>query len=155
MKDVSEMYNIKKETLISTSITKRRLFFCGIYFLIKKNEIVYVGKTKIGYKRILQHSNNKDFDSFNFIECLEKELDSLETYFILKYNPKYNKSLNEDFFTLNYINTICKKIFGNKNIRIIKKIIKENNIIPIKKENGNHFYNKKQIKIIIDNFGRF
>ena len=70
---------------------------CGsmIYFLLKNNNVVYVGQSKEGMNRIYFHKfSKKDFDNFCFINCNIKELDELENYYIMKYKPKYNKALN-------------------------------------------------------------
>ncbi len=63
----------------------------AIYFLVDNNEVVYVGKTKNGIKRITQHTN-KNFNSFGFIEYKENELDYYEDFYIMKYQPKYNNT---------------------------------------------------------------
>ena len=49
-----------------------------IYFLIKNNEVVYVGQTQNGLIRPLQHKYNKVFDSIYIINCSKDELDILE-----------------------------------------------------------------------------
>lgn len=67
--------------------------FPCIYFLIMGGEIVYVGQTKSGMKRILCHLETKEFDSIGVIRCEEKDLDEKETYYIAKLNPLYNKTL--------------------------------------------------------------
>ncbi len=69
---------------------------CCIYFLILGRDIVYVGKsTNGGFDRIGAHLkySDKEFDSYNTIPCPEDELALLETEYIIKFNPKYNKSL--------------------------------------------------------------
>lgn len=144
---------IEEDTIVSTANAKRKLCFCGIYFLINKHKIVYVGKTKVGFSRIAQHIKDKEFDSFNYFECIEEELDSLETYYIIKFKPKYNKSANENLFSLNWLNTICKRIYGIKDLRKIKSIIKRYGFIPETNYNGLELYGKKERDIIIEKFG--
>lgn len=61
----------------------------AIYLLIDDDEIVYVGKTQNGLKRIVQHTNKK-FNKFGFIEFDQNELDYYEDFYIMKYQPKYN-----------------------------------------------------------------
>lgn len=63
-----------------------------IYFLIDGENVVYVGQSKIGLSRPYQHMNKK-FDKVSFFRCEENELDYLETKFIQKYKPKYNKAI--------------------------------------------------------------
>jgi len=67
-------------------------FLTGIYFLLKNDEIVYVGKTINLYDRIMVHQkqNVKDFDSYLFLEVDNKKLNLSERYFINKLKPIYN-----------------------------------------------------------------
>lgn len=148
-----ESHIIDEDRILSTSIAKRKLCFCGIYFLINNHKIVYVGKTTFGFSRIVQHIKNKEFDSFNYFECFEEELDCLETYYITKFKPKYNKATNENHFSLNYLNTICKRIYGRKDLRKIKSIIKQFGFVPETSYNGLELYGKKERDIIIEKFG--
>lgn len=66
--------------------------FCGVYFLINKQKIVYIGQTKIGLPRIFQHRQTKVFDKYSILKCTEKELNFYEDYLIKKFKPKYNKN---------------------------------------------------------------
>jgi len=63
---------------------------CFVYFLVKNDEIVYVGQTTRGIARIYNHYGQKDFDFYSFIECKEEELNDLEASYIIKFNPIYN-----------------------------------------------------------------
>lgn len=65
---------------------------CMVYFLLKDEEVVYVGKTTKGIVRPLSH-NDKDFDSIKVLFVGEPDLDSVESHFIAKYRPKYNSKL--------------------------------------------------------------
>jgi hypothetical protein len=75
--------------------------YCGVYFLIDCQEIVYVGKSINVKNRLRQHSESgqygmeyeKNFNRFFFINCQLEELDELEAYYILKFRPKYNISI--------------------------------------------------------------
>jgi len=69
------------------------LIKCGVYFLKKKSEVVYVGQSINIAQRISDHQREKekDFDSFDYVECSVDNLNSNETFFIHYYNPKYNK----------------------------------------------------------------
>ena len=64
----------------------------GCYILIRKNEVVYVGKSVNLLSRINTHLNEglKDFDDYDFIYCEKDELDKKESELIKKYNPEYN-----------------------------------------------------------------
>ena len=63
---------------------------CGIYFLIKGTEIVYVGQSVSVLRRIETHFSNKDFDSFSFLPCKKDMLDVVESLYIHLIEPKYN-----------------------------------------------------------------
>lgn len=98
-----------------------------VYFLLKNNEVVYVGQTKKGTSRINAHTN-KDFDKVKVIYCKIGELDKLEDFYIKKYNPKYNKQLN---FAMNYslkrAKSHIKEFFDDDtfNLYDLKKLIKK------------------------------
>lgn len=102
---------------------------CGsmIYFLTKDNEVVYVGQSKQGMNRIYFHKfSKKDFDSFYFINCDIEKLDELESYYILKYLPKYNKSLEKYSKDLiSYTNFYYNQYEFNKAPRLNYKEAKE------------------------------
>ena len=66
----------------------------GIYFLIKDNVIVYIGKAFDISSRIRAHiiEDKKDFDEIRYVEKEIDDLDLSENYYISLYNPKYNKT---------------------------------------------------------------
>ena len=74
----------------------------AIYILFNNDDIVYVGQTTNGIRRILQHGD-KIFDKFAFIEKLLEELEYWEDYYIMKYQPKYNNSYNHNRLSLNSV----------------------------------------------------
>lgn len=64
---------------------------CGIYFLIRKGEIVYVGKTTDVFQRLSKHRRDgKLFDAYNFMPCREGQLDELESRYIAAFLPLGN-----------------------------------------------------------------
>lgn len=63
-----------------------------IYFLVLKNEVVYVGQSVSLPARIEQHRGTKEFDSVLYFQYPEYALDSLESAFIRHLKPKYNRS---------------------------------------------------------------
>lgn len=77
----------------------------GVYFLIKNNEIVYVGQSTDIFSRISVHRKTKDFDSYNYIlfpEVSDEKLNNLEAEYIGKFTPKYNRQIsNNDIY--NYV----------------------------------------------------
>jgi hypothetical protein len=62
---------------------------CGVYFLIKNSEIVYIGQSINIAARITSHKD-KDFDSVSYVTCKRSELDILESLYIIAYNPVLN-----------------------------------------------------------------
>lgn len=110
-----------------------------IYFLIKDNIVVYVGKTTNGKWRIKQHKNDKNYDKVYIIKCKSKELMKLEDDYMMKYKPKYNILHNVD---RKNIITIYNQLRKEYKIGIIALIdyIKKNNI-KIEK-----FHNVESIK---------
>lgn len=64
-------------------------FQCLVYFLCQKETVVYVGQTRAGMYRPYSHRDMK-FDNIRVIPCKLTELKRLESYFINKYQPKYN-----------------------------------------------------------------
>ncbi len=73
---------------------------CGIYLLIRCDEVVYVGQSRNLLPRILMHVEGSDavncpklFDSFAYIECEPSELDHLERHWIGVFDPIDNRSL--------------------------------------------------------------
>lgn len=65
----------------------------GIYFLLLRGEIVYVGQTKDFLARIYRHKRErKEFDGFAFMQCGADQLDELEADYIDAFLPPYNRS---------------------------------------------------------------
>ena len=62
----------------------------AVYFLVKENEVVYIGKT-INRQRIQGH-RNKDFDYVYFMPLSKNIYSKLELNLIKKYTTKYNKT---------------------------------------------------------------
>lgn len=75
------------EILFLAGISKRK---CGVYFLIKDEEIIYVGQSVNIEARIHQHRSTKSFDRFTYIECNSEDLNKIETMYINKLKPKLN-----------------------------------------------------------------
>jgi hypothetical protein len=64
--------------------------FCGVYFLIQDDEIVYVGQSKDVYRRIGVHFADKVFNRTYVLKANESDLLWLEGMYIQKLKPKYN-----------------------------------------------------------------
>lgn len=63
---------------------------CGIYFLIRKDEIVYVGSSQNIIPRVFAHAENKDFDSVSVQRCDPAILEQLAGEYIARDTPIYN-----------------------------------------------------------------
>lgn len=64
---------------------------CGVYFLIKDTEIVYVGRSLNVTQRVIAHkSGDKDFDRYSYVTYEESELKEKESEYIAYLKPKYN-----------------------------------------------------------------
>ncbi len=83
----------------------------GIYFLIRGEEVVYVGQSKNCFTRICHHFGNKEFNKVILYPCKISELDYYEDFFIKKYKPEYNKASN---YEMNFSANKIKKIFKER-----------------------------------------
>lgn len=112
---------------------------CIIYFLIDGNEVVYVGQSKHGLQRPFSHTD-KDFTQVAYMTCEEKMLDYMETKYIRKYNPKYNKSMGNFDYSMYRIRKFIRENTSFKDITVtdIKRIVKLHNLNTYK--NGNLVY---------------
>jgi hypothetical protein len=88
---------------------------CGVYFLVKNEEVIYVGKSIDLLTRVVSHVKTKDFDSFALIQCDEHMLDFEETKYILHYRPIQNKSVGDyEYIGLFGWYSRCKLIYELK-----------------------------------------
>ena len=85
-----------------------------VYLLLKNNQVIYVGQTTNGINRIKQHFVKKEieFDEYRTIKCSKKDLNNLEDFYIIKYQPKYNKKINSSVVKPTYIIHKIKDIIG-------------------------------------------
>ena len=102
-----------------------------IYFLIFDGKVIYVGQTKRGLSRPFSH-RDKIYTSVKIIPCKDNELDTLESKYILKYSPSYNKKPNfSDAYSIKRISRIVKKelktqYFSAVDVKKICKILNFN-----------------------------
>lgn len=66
----------------------------GVYFLVENNEVVYVGQSTDIASRIRKHQSDKFFNKVFYIECRKERLNEIENYFIISFNPEYNRTHN-------------------------------------------------------------
>ena len=97
----------------------------GIYFLFDGSNLVYIGQSENIFKRVPIHLETKKFDNWNYIEFVEDDLDILEAEFILKYQPKYNKTIPKNNRWLSQ--SLIKKIHNVGKIET-NKMIKNNEV---------------------------
>lgn len=88
-----------------------------IYFLLDNGEVVYVGKTEYGLKRVLCHISDKVFDEIKVKLFPPSLLDEKETYYIAKYHPKYNHSIPNVYSA----KRIKQLLLSNYGVRVRKK----------------------------------
>lgn len=64
---------------------------CGVYFLLSKGEIVYVGKSNNIHRRIGAHIGVIEFDAGAIEECDQTKAGVLESLYLAKFLPKHNR----------------------------------------------------------------
>lgn len=143
---------IDKNYILKNKIQKLKKI-TGIYFLLEKDEVVYVGQTVNGLSRVYSHSDKK-WDSYCFVPVDKDDLNRIETENIVFYKPKYNKSMNSEFLSFDMIRNRLKtlgvekpKFYKNN----IKKIISEKNIKIYnlsKNESISSYINKNDFDLI-------
>ena len=69
----------------------------GVYFLIKKQKVVYVGQSVSVYSRISNHEAAKEFDSIAWVACENKVLDWLESLYIHSLRPVLNGNMSNGY----------------------------------------------------------
>lgn len=81
--------------IMQISKPKKELFKPGIYFLIRKDEIVYVGRSSSIARRILQHHAKRriEFDRYAYLIWKPEEIAELERHFIWKFVPRCNTAM--------------------------------------------------------------
>ena len=126
-------------------ITLQKMEDCFVYFLLKGEEVVYVGKTTIGMSRPFQHKD-KDFDEIKLIYCDEESVDKTEDDFIAKYRPIYNKKRNyAERYSLKRVRDIIRRETGIRNYTVprLRKLLKKLGITPERDIYTNGFYISK------------
>jgi len=87
---VGDFDSLTPEKIVAAAISPRPQ--CGIYFLVKKSTIAYVGQSTQVFARICQHMKMRNFDAFYWVACDKANLDEMEEYCIEKFKPWMNKS---------------------------------------------------------------
>ena len=119
-----------------------------IYFLIQNNVVVYVGQTKNNLGRPLSHRKEKKFNRIEIMPCDINDLDYIENYFIIKYQPKYNTRINDGYKLITARDRIRKYCNNNINIPKVRKIMKLLGINTVKVGNNDYILNEDIMRII-------
>jgi hypothetical protein len=116
---------LDEEEIIKNKINIDKNIYKGVYFLINKNKIVYVGNSKNILARIAVHLNKNKilFDSYYFIEKSQDSVE-LESRYILKFLPKNNTMIASNKILINKLELISLNLFR----KILRNYIKENNL---------------------------
>jgi hypothetical protein len=85
---LTKKYLLLKEEIVKQSEPYKN--YCGIYFLIENDSIVYVGQSVNIHSRIAQHAQFKGFSRIAYIICEPHELNVLESLYIHAYQPELN-----------------------------------------------------------------
>ncbi|AUR91998.1 GIY-YIG nuclease superfamily protein [Vibrio phage 1.168.O._10N.261.52.A10] len=88
MSGARSLYSIMNEPFINKLSDNESM----IYFLIRDEEIVYVGQTRNLSQRLSHHSN-KVFDRYNYIIVSSDYADITESVYIHAINPEYNSDM--------------------------------------------------------------
>lgn len=73
---------------------------CGIYFLLRDGEVVYVGQSVSIARRVKTHRKTLVFDEVKYIEVDRTRLNDAERKFIMELKPKHNGTVragNRDY----------------------------------------------------------
>jgi hypothetical protein len=94
MSDSLELLSIPRKDIIDLRKTHRR--FCGIYFLLENQVVVYIGKSVNVLTRLAVQCKNKDkeFSHCSYIITRPDVVEELERFLIESLKPKYNKTFN-------------------------------------------------------------
>lgn len=103
------METLSQENIADLSI-KFESQLNGVYFLLDKNKIVYVGQTTMGLARTFHHLKNKIFDSYYFMPCPIELLNNVESEYIIKFNPKYNKGVGNGKKSIDALKLYLRKM---------------------------------------------
>ena len=152
-----------KELLSHEEISRNAIYYRResdniVYFLLRYDEIVYVGVTGKLQQRLDTHTKDKDFDSYAFIKFKDrKTAEIMECRYILEFRPQYNKSIQpSDLITLNMLRNTIKSLdnigtkYYKKNVnKVIKKLD-----VPLVEFNGTYYVNNYDVLRIVEELTR-
>lgn len=112
-----EVFEFSKEHVLSNSFPVPQSFSngIGVYFLIKDNEIVYIGKSVDLRKRLGTHKRRIDFNRVFIIPHTGKDwLIDIEITYIKKFQPILNQCVNPNMRKLKVPSEKSKRGFTFK-----------------------------------------
>lgn len=80
--------SLGESDIIEMSVTAPLL--CGIYFLLYRGRVVYVGQSTNILTRLGKHARDKQFDAFSYIQFPQDQLTKQEKRYIKKFYPCLN-----------------------------------------------------------------
>lgn len=119
----------------------------GIYFLLERGEVVYIGQSVNCRARIEQHLNGKAFDSYAMFECgPDVSLDEAEAVHIADYLPRLNTHMpqNSGLVSATYLSR--EKIAGKV---IIRRWVQQGLVTPLYMGDG-VFYRWSEINAALE-----
>lgn len=108
----------------------RRL--CGVYLLIKNEEIVYVGQSINVDRRVKDHATHKSFDRVALVPCQREKLIPLEADYIRVFNPRLNivRPMGGDWVEIDdFVFSINTRIQGSE--KLTEKALLETNDLMV------------------------
>ena len=89
-------FSVRKAAVYLDLSVIRKNGCCGVYFLLREGEVVYVGKSRNVVCRVAQHifENTKEFNEVFYVPLVKEELDRFEAEMIRALEPKYNYGKN-------------------------------------------------------------
>lgn len=136
---------------VCMNIVKFENFKSGIYFLYKDGELLYIGQTRLGLKRVFSHIEI-DFNEYSFMEFDVELIDEKESEYITSMMPKLNKQARACPLTIKSIVKKLKEKYKRKRIfkRHIENIAFENNILIVNSFGLDSFINKREYDIVFN-----
>lgn len=89
---LTDKYLLSEREIVESGGILPRL--SGVYFLVHKERVVYVGQSVNVLSRIQEHKKTKRFDWFTYVPCPAGDLDVLESLYIHFLRPDLNGDLN-------------------------------------------------------------
>ena len=87
---------LEEKYILENAIDIPRNKNCAIYFLIRENKIIYIGRSVEVHARIRFQQGHITFDKVYIHKCERSDLNRLEREYIRKYRPLVNISIAEN-----------------------------------------------------------